>query len=62
MFLESNMQVIRNDHDIILTITGTYLGGKILNIFAYSNEGKIINLSLSEEIQTENILAKSWTK
>ena len=59
MLLESNMDVIRNNQDLTLTITATYLGGKATNIIAYQNNGKQINLSLSEEIRAEEILLAS---
>jgi len=65
MYLETNMQIIRNNRDTIITITANYIRNKnpeydfdLTNLTAYDNNGKEIFLSLSEENEAKSLLLR----
>ena len=57
-YLESNMEIYKNNQPIILTITGKKLDNSIINLMAFSNFGSQIHLSQGEKLRAESILLR----
>ena len=59
--LEANMEIIRNNQDIMTTITGKNYKDFVFNIVAYANSGNQVFLNLNEEEKARQILLSSKT-